>query len=183
MRRRLFIGLLGAGIAVLFGQVAEKQNATKGNEVQDASSVRRAAEKTFAEGKEVYLYGLTPNPIVDDALGTWRCSVRFLRSKTAKVPLRETRMRIRAWNELVGIVYGPRTLSITGEYEGTIAFDVRWEVWQVGGGVSRGPAELALYEPTGDVSNYTLSPLENRKLPSKGDVSNMLRLSLERKSK
>ena len=47
------------------------------------TAAREAAEKSFAKGRQMYLYDLTPNPIVDSKLGTWKMSVHFIRAKDA----------------------------------------------------------------------------------------------------
>ena len=109
------------------------------------SVARQAAAKAFAEGKQVFLYNLTPNPIVrrfgEDVPATWKLSVSFFRSKTASIQSRNLRVRV-VRGPLSAVL--PEAPRFSGESEGAITFDVPYEIWMMNGQLFPGSATFTL---------------------------------------
>ena len=113
-----------------------------------APEVQKAAASCFAEGKEFYLYDLKPNPIVlGGTLGTYPCTVKFIRSGKQSVPLDQlgiTAGFITAVGGSAGVLASRP--QVAGDKQGTITFEVRGDLWLAGGMIHTGvPAQLQLF--------------------------------------
>lgn len=170
MKSVYFLTLVTAALAVSCSSAGQQRDPK--SQTQDAS-IREAAAKVFAQGKQVYLYDLKPNPIEDTELRTWKCSLKFIRSKDAKTALKDLKMGVSRMTGFGGVAGAlPTALEISGESEGTITFDVSWTLWQSGNMVLPGVAKLNLLVPGGgDVSNAVALELALNR-PEKSGGSN-----------
>jgi hypothetical protein len=121
------------------------------------ASARESAAKLFREGKEVYLFNLTPNPLTlsrSTFSPPMTVTVSFIRSTTATVSLKNLKIGFWATPSTFAdgkeLVFGgkPTTLQsalkFSGEHEGTITFEVNRLTWSVGSARPGQPLKLLL---------------------------------------